>query len=146
MWLSIIAYMIRAGVKLGLVETEPESAQSRAYIRSHDALHWLRSQLADGQLTRVEETTCGYLKKGQAYTIRFQDGKLELSPPRKALRSVNPLTFDPEAVDEFELGPQGFVIFTYLNDQLKIKLQAGDDSTGEVGVAPVELQLRVSFA
>ena len=146
MWLSIVAYMIRAGVKLGLVETEPESAQSRAYIRSHDALHWLRSQLADGRLTRVEETSCSYLKNGHTYTIRFQDGKLDLSPPRRAPRSANPLTFDPQAVDEVDLGPQSFVTFLYQNEQLKIKLQAGDDSTGEVGVAPVELQLRVSLA
>lgn len=146
MWLSIVAYMIRAGVKLGLVETEPESPQSRAYIRSHDGLHWLRSQLLDSQLISVAESHCRFLKKGRHYHIRFEAGKLSLDPPRQAPRSAIALTFDPQAVDEVDLGPQSFVIFSYLNEQLKIRLQAGDDSTGEVGVSQVELLLRVPFA
>ena len=52
-WLSIIAYMIQFGTKLGLVKTEPESAVSRAYVRAHDALHWLRTHLVGSTLESV---------------------------------------------------------------------------------------------
>ncbi|MBX3170153.1 MAG: hypothetical protein KF760_22300 [Candidatus Eremiobacteraeota bacterium] len=145
MWLSLIAYTIRLGVKLGLVKTEPESAQSRAYIRSHDGLHWLRSQLLNSRLTCVEETLLRFSNKGRQYTIRFQEGKLSLEPPRQGARSAIALTFDPQAVDELELGPQSFVIFSYARNQLSIQLQAGDGSLGEVGVSKVELHLRIDL-
>lgn len=138
--------MIRAGVKLGLVETEPDTAQSRAYIRSHDGLHWLRSQLLDSQLTHVETRVCQFIKNGRHYTIRFEEDKLSLAPPRRPPRSAIPLTFDPQSVDEVDLGPQSSVFFSYVNDQLKIRLQAGDDSLGEVGVSQVELLLRVPWS
>ena len=135
--------MIRAGVMLGLVETEPVSALSRAYIRSHDGLHWLRSQLLDSHLTEVEETLCRYHKRGKIYTIRFRDGLLTVDPARSSPRRAIPLAFDPQSVDELDLGPQSFVAFSYRDQELHIKLQAGDNSLGEVGVAPVELRLRV---
>ncbi|MBN9417159.1 hypothetical protein ABS71_12770 [bacterium SCN 62-11] len=143
MWLSIIAYMIRAGVKLGLVETEPETPQGRAYIRAHHALTWLRTQVLDSQLVRVEESLCIYRVKDREYTIRFENGSLSVTPPRQAVRRAIPLVFDPQAVDELELGPQGFVKFSYQNEQLGISLQGGDDSLGEVGLARVELRLRI---
>lgn len=144
-WLSIIAYTIRLGVKLGLVKTEPETAQSRAYIRSHDGLHWLRSQLLDSRLTLVEETRLGFIHKQRHYTICFADGKLSLDPPRQGSRSAIPLTFDPQATAQLDLGPQSFVTFVYDQEQLKIELQAGDDSLEEVGVWKVQLQLRVPW-
>ena len=143
MWLSIIAYMIRAGVKLGLVDTEPETPQGRAYIRAHHALTWLRTQVMDSRLVQVEETLCIYRVKDHDSTIHFADGKLAVTPRRQAVRAAIPLVFDPQAVDEVELGPQGFVKFSYQNQQLSISLQAGDDSLGEVGVARVALRLRI---
>lgn len=145
MWLSIIAYTIRFGVKLGLVKTEPDSAQSRAYIRCHDGLHWLRSQLLESRLNHVEATLLRYTNKGRQYTVRFTEAKLSLSPPRQGVRSAIALTFDPQSVDEVDLGPQSFVTFGYDHGRLQIKLQAGDDSTGEVGVFQAELQLRIDL-
>lgn len=143
MWLSLIAYMIRAGVKLGLVGTEPETAQGRAYVRAHEALTWLRTQVMDSQLVLVEETRCVYRVKGGDYTIRFQEERLTVDPARVSNRRVNPLIFDPQAVDEFELGPQGFVKFSYQHDQLKIQVQGGDESLGELGLARADLRLRI---
>lgn len=145
MWLSIIAYTIRLGVKLGLVKTEPDSAQSRAYIRAHDGLHWLRSQLLESRLTQVEATVLGFTNKGRQYTIRFDQGKMTVSPSRPRVRRAIPLTFEPQLIDEMELGPQSFVLFGYESEQLQIQLQAGDDSTDEVGVSKVELHLRIDW-
>lgn len=145
MWLSIVAYTIRLGVKLGVVKTEPESAQSRAYIRSHDGLHWLRSQLLESRLNHVQERLLRFTHKGRQYTIRFDQGKLTLDPPRPRVRRAIPLTFDPQSVDEVDLGPQSFVTFGYDKEQLQIQLQAGDDSIGEVGVSKVELRLRIDW-
>ena len=144
MWLSLVAYMIRAGVHLGLVKTEPESARSRAYIRAHDALHFLRSHLNQGCLLEVDLHRCSYLKGGKPHVLQCQQGLLSLDQ-QPAARPPIDLVFDPQLVNEISLGPEGFVDFHYDHGQLQIVVQAGDDSLGEVGVCQVQIQLALPF-
>ena len=143
-WLSIVAYMIRAGVHLGLVKTEPESARSRAYIRAHDALHFLRSHLNEGRLLEVDLHRCRYLKRGKPHVLLGEHGLLSLDQDPAGRPPID-LVFDPQLVNEVQLGPEGFVEFRYHQDQLQIVVQAGDDSLGEVGVFLVRLQLALPF-
>jgi len=143
-WLSIVAYMIRAGVHLGLVKTEPESARSRAYIRAHDALHFLRSHLNEGVLLEVDLHRCCYRKRGKPHVLLCEQGLLSLDQEPAARPPID-LVFDPQLVNEVQLGPQGYVDFHYDQNQLKIVVQAGDDSLGEVGVYQVQLQLALPF-
>ncbi|MBS2039312.1 hypothetical protein JST97_30285 [bacterium] len=145
MWLSIVAYMIRAGVTLGLIETEPETAQRRAYIRAHDALHWLRSLLWDSQLQQVDEHQCRFLKSAQVHTISFEEGRLFLDRPRARQKQPIPLVFDPLLVDEVELGPDGSVRFAYSSGRLHIEVQAGDDSLGVLGVSRLAVDYMLHF-
>ncbi|MFN8612139.1 MAG: hypothetical protein U0931_31635 [Vulcanimicrobiota bacterium] len=145
MWLSIVAYMIRAGVRLGLIETEPETAQKRAYIRAHDALHWLRSLLLDSQLQEVEAHRCRFHKDQQVHTVFFQAGRLFLDHPRARPRQPIPLIFDPRLVDEVDLGPQGQVDFAYRQGKLRIEIQAGDDSLGVLGTSRLAVEYLLHF-
>jgi hypothetical protein len=145
MWLSIVAYTIRLGVCLGLIETEPETAQKRAYIRAHDALHWLRSLLLDSDLQLVEEHRCRFLKKSKVHTISFADGRLFLDQPRSRQKQPIALIFDPDLVDEVELGPQGSVTFQYDEGKLHIEVQAGDDTIGVLGTSRVAVDYMLHF-
>ena len=144
MWLSIVAYMIRAGVHLGLVQTEPESARSRAYIRAHDALHFLRSHLNGGVLLKVDVHRCCYRKRGKPHVLLYDQGRLSLDQVASARPPID-LVFDPQLVNQVELGPEGFVAFHFDQDRLTIVVQAGDDSLGEVGVFQLQIQLALPF-
>lgn len=145
MWLSIVAYMIRAGVSLGLIETEPETAQKRAYIRAHDALHWLRSLLLDSRLQLVEPQRCRFTKNARVRTISFEQGRLFLDQPRTRLKQPVALVFDPDLVDEFELGPESSVGFEYRSGRLRIRVEAGDDTIGVLGHSRVEVEYMLHF-
>lgn len=140
MWLSLFAYIIRAGVALGLVETEPETAEGRAYIRAHDALLWLRVRLGGSRIESVDAFGCRYVKREQPMTISVMDGKLVSSAA--VSRGLSPLQLDLDA-SEVNLGPRGSVVFAYVGGRLKVVLVAGDDSTGRLGTCQVELEIAI---
>ena len=126
------------------MQTEPDSAHSRAYIRAHDALHFLRSHLNQGRLLEVDSHRCRYLKRGKPHLLLCQQSLLSLDQ-QPGTRPPIDLIFDPLLINEVPLGPEGFVNFRYDQGQLKIVVQAGDDSLGEVGVSQLQIQLALPF-
>ena len=146
MWLSIIAYMVRIGAKLGLVQTEPDSAESRAYIRAHDALHWLRNHLVGCSLEAVNQDSVSFWQHGERNQIRQVGNQLmaaRLVDPSLAVAS--PLVFDPKTMQSCELGPEGFAHFDYKEGGLNVSLQAADDSLGVPGYYRTKIRFVVPW-
>lgn len=145
MWLSLFAYIIRIGNKLGLVKTESESPDGRAYVRAHDALHWLRTHLVGCELESVEETAVSFRQHGRRNEIRLAGSQLQLAVPSAEGLAATPLTFDPKGLDAVELGPKGFVRFAYQDGGLNVVVCAGDDSLGRHGQHQSQLRFVVPF-
>lgn len=134
MWLSIVAYMVRAGAYLGLVQTESDDPDHRAYVRAHQALLWLRTQLAEGQVVAVEEQCIRLTVEGQERQLLALPGLLQLSgPPLPQARLVAEHFFEPQALDSVNLGPQGWARFRLDHGQLHCQLEAYDESSGRCG-------------
>lgn len=141
-WLSIVAYMVRAGVMLGLVETEPQTPESRAYLRAHHALLWLRTHLADCQLLECQPEFLELRRHGEELQIAGTGQHLRMQGrPHTPLN----LRLAREAAEqtEYALGPQGWVRFDYDEGWLKVELQAGDDSLGSLGSYPCQIRIRL---
>lgn len=123
MWLSLIAYTIRAGVWLGLVKTESDDPKQRAYIRWHQALNWLRTHLQNG---RLQEHGEHFLQLEDGRRISFEAPFLKIYGVQ-AMEKLSPRFFvDPRQSTEFDLGEQGQVRFSYQLDVLTIDMQASD--------------------
>lgn len=143
MWLSIIAYAIRIGVKLGVVQTEPASAESRAYVRAHDAIHWLRSHLVGCRVESVQPTSVCFWQGGARKDISLKGTQLILDDLSQTSAPERPLMFDPKGVQEFELGPQGYARFDYAQGGLNMVVEVGDDTTGTLGHHRSEIRFLV---
>lgn len=141
MWLSLFAYMIQLGNKLGLVKTESESADGRAYQKAHQALLWLRSHLVGCELERVEETRVCFQQGGHRNEIHLEGTRLALGQPQSTGRTASVHMFEFKELDSVELGPEGFVRFEYRESGLDVTVQAGDDSLGRSG----RYQSRIRF-
>jgi len=134
--------MVRLGAHLGLVKTEPESPDSRAYLRAHQALHWLRNYLVGCQLERVQPDRVIFRRDGQTQQIQLQGSLLQASLQLQASGSVRPLVHEPEQLQEVDLGPSGWARFEYRDGALEVTLEAGDDSLGQ---PPGRYQTRIRF-
>ena len=140
MWLSLFAYAIKAGIMLGLVKTESDDPQQRAYIRCHQTLMWLRQHLEGAHLRECQPQRL-ILDKGR--TLEFEAPHLRVLGA-KAQMGLSPEVFvDPRHSTELDLGEQGAVEFSYTAGQLHITLQVSDSSTGQVGVWRHQIRLGI---
>jgi hypothetical protein len=129
MWLSIVAYLVRAGAYLGVVQTESDDPDHRAYVRAHQALLWLRTQLAEGQVVAVEEQRISLSIEGQERQLLALPGLLQLrGSPLPQARLVAEHFFEPQALDIVELGPEGWARFRLDQGQLHCELEACEES------------------
>jgi hypothetical protein len=146
-WLSIIAYMVRIGARLGLVPTGPDSAESKAYVRAHDALHWLRQYLVGSRLDSVSDNTVCFWQQGQRNQIRFSGSQLwahlEVAPdPGQDCGIV----FDPRTMQSFELGEDSSAHFTYQEGGLNVSLEATSEHSGRVARYKTQIRFVVPLA
>ena len=127
--------MIRIGARLGLVETEPTTPESRAYVRAHEGVHWLRSHLNGCRVREVASDRVCFRKDGLIQEIVFENSQLTLTSPEPNIKPglSDRFFFDPTGQPTFELGAGGFVQFEHKGDNLKAILEATDDTLGQVG-------------
>ena len=135
--------MVRAGSWLGLVKTESDDPEHRAYVRAHQALLWLRTQLSEGQVTSVEAENIVFEVDGEERILTASPGQLQLHGALPAARLASQYFFEPQCLESVDLGPGGMASFALERGQLSCRLLVRDESLGRGGEHRCDLNLNL---